>query len=247
MKICFVAPNIYPIISNKNQIEKIGGAELQQYFIGKGLRDNGFSVSIVTEDYGQPDRENIEGLLIFKAYKRSEGIFGLRFFFPRLHKTWKALKRADADIYFVRSDTFLLGILAIFCKLYNKRLVFSAAHDKNFIPNEFRMKTKYRIVKIRDKYLFLYGLPRADRIIVQSEYQKKLLWDNFKLPCQIIRNFSPEKPVRLKAEQRKYVLWVATIRSWKRPIQFVNLAKALMALSHCSLLTASPTSQLTFI
>lgn len=226
MKISFVAPNIYPIISNQKQIESIGGAELQQYFIGKGLRDNGFSVSYVTVDHGQPDRENVGGLIIFKTYKRSEGIFGLRFFSPRLHKTWKALRKADADIYFVRSDTYLLGVLAVFCKLYKKKLIFCGAHDTNFIPDQFRMKTKYRTVKVRDKYLYLYGLQRADLIIVQSKFQKKLLWDNFNLKGVVIRNFYPMQPVRLPDSQRKYILWVATIRSWKRPAQFIGLAKA---------------------
>jgi glycosyltransferase involved in cell wall biosynthesis len=88
------------------------------------------------------------------------------------------------------------------------------------------MKTKYRLVKIRDKYLYLYGLRRADLIIVQSKIQKTLLWDNFHLKGALIRNFHPSRPVRLPDSKRRCILWVATIRSWKRPVQFINLAKA---------------------
>jgi glycosyltransferase involved in cell wall biosynthesis len=88
------------------------------------------------------------------------------------------------------------------------------------------MKTKYRLVKIRDKYLYLYGLRRADLIIVQSKIQKMLLWDNFRLKGALIRNFHPSRPVRLPDSKRRCILWVATIRSWKRPVQFINLAKA---------------------
>lgn len=226
MKICFVAFNIYPLLANKKDIKIIGGAELQQCYIGKGLKDKGYRVFYVTRDYGQTDGEELNGLVVLKTYKPNEGIFGLRFFFPRLYKTWKALRKADADVYFVRSDTYLVGILAVFCKIYSKKLIFCAAHDVNFIPNQFRMKTKYRMVKIRDKYLYLYGLRRADFIIVQSKLQKKLLWENFNLKGTIIRNFHPLKTVKLPDSQRKYILWVATLRAWKRPEQFLNLAKA---------------------
>jgi len=226
MKVCFVAPSIYPVLANKEEIQIIGGAELQQCYIGRGLIDKGYSVFYVSMDYGQPDGEELNGLVVLKTYKPAEGIFGLRFFYPRLHTTWKALKKANADIYIVRSDTYLLGILSVFCRLYKKKIIFCAAHDANFIPNQFRMKTKYRMVKMRDKYLYLYGLRRADSIIVQSKLQKKLLWDNFNLKSNIIRNFHPSKPVKLPVSQRKYILWVATMRAWKRPGQFINLARA---------------------
>jgi glycosyltransferase involved in cell wall biosynthesis len=225
MKICFVALNIYPVLSEKNNLKIIGGAELQQLHIGQGLKGKGYKVYYITRDFGQPDGDNVNGLIILKTYKPKEGIFGLRFFFPRLCKIWKALKKSDADIYFLRSDTYLLGVLAFFCKKYRKKLVFGAAHDTNFIPDQYRMKTKYRIIKIRDKYLYLYGLKRVDSIIVQSKIQKKLLWDNFNLKSNVIRNFHPLEPVKLQASQRKYVLWVATIRAWKRPEQFINLAR----------------------
>lgn len=225
-KICLVSPNIIPINSNQNKIEIIGGAELQQYFIGKGLRENGFGISYVTPDYGQPDEENVDGFAIFKTYKPTEGIFGLRFFYPRLHLTWKALKKADADIYFVRAETYLLGIVAFFCKIYKKKLIFSGAHDSNFIPSRFKMTTKYKIITVRDKFLYLYGLRRADFVIVQSEYQKNKLWDNFHKKGEIVHSFHPFDPLTLNPSQREYILWVATIRSWKRPSQFISLAKA---------------------
>jgi hypothetical protein len=57
--------------SKKNEI--IGGVELQQYFVGKGLREKGFGVSYVTRDYGQPDGENVDGLIILKTYEPTEG------------------------------------------------------------------------------------------------------------------------------------------------------------------------------
>lgn len=226
MKICFVAPNIYPVISNKKNVEIIGGSELQQSFIGKKLQENGCQVRYITEDYGQIDGEDIDGLIIFKSYKPNEGVFGLRFFYPRLYKTWRALKKTDADIYFVRAETYLLGIVAFFCKIFRKKFIFSGAHDSNFIPDQFKMTTKYKTITLRDKLLYQYGLRRADFIIVQSKFQKRKFWDNYGLKGEIVRNFHPSDPIILSPSQRKFILWVATIRSWKRPTQFLSLAKA---------------------
>lgn len=220
MKICFVAQHIYPWLSRSSTVQTSGGAELQQAFIGRALREKGYDVSYISLDHGQPDGESIEGLTIYKSFKPEEGIFGIRFAYPRLYKIWKALKRANADIYYVRCATFLPGILAIFCKMYAKKFVFAGAHETDFSPNKFRFPTK------RDEVLYKYGLQRAHAIIVQSSDQKKLLWENFRLKGKVIRNFYPYDPVRLPDSQRKNILWVSTMRAWKRPSQFIRLARS---------------------
>lgn len=220
MNICFVALRSYPCLAQKRAIKTIGGAELQQIFIGKGLRDKGYDVSYITLDYGQTEGEIIDGLRIIKSFKSEEGLFGIRFYYPRLYKIWQALKRANADVYYVRCATFLTGILTNFCKIYGKRFVFAGAHDTDFIPQQFRFITR------RDKILYKYGLRHANVIIVQSDKQKNLLWKNFKLNCTVIRNFYPFHPIQLPEFQRKYILWVSTIRAWKRPLQFIKLAEA---------------------
>jgi glycosyltransferase involved in cell wall biosynthesis len=218
MKICFVAQNIYPPLSGKKHIKQIGGAELQQIFIGKGLKSKGYDISYLTMDWGQPEGQIIEGLKIHKSFKPDEGLFGIRFFYPRLYKTWKALQRADADIYYLRCASYLVGILALFCRIHKKKLVFAGAHDTDFIPNLLRLPTK------RDKLLHQYGLRRADAIITQSVGQKKLLWKYFRRKCRIVPNFFPCRIKHIIQSKRNLILWVSKIRSWKRPERFIRLA-----------------------
>ena len=221
MKICFVALHIYPYLSNRIAIETSGGAELQQTFIGSGLRDKGYDVSYISLDHGQVDGEIINGLSIYKSYKPQEGIYAIRFLYPKLYKIWNALKRADADIYFVRCATFLTGILAIFCKIYGKKFVFSGAHITDFIPSQLRLPTK------RDKTLYKFGLKHANAAIVQCNEQKDLLFNNFQIESRVIKNFYPINPPNLTASNQKYILWVSTIRHWKRPLQFIRLAESI--------------------
>ena len=220
MKICFVAQQIYPCLARKYRIDKIGGAEVQQMFIGRGLRDKGYDVSYITLDYGQIDGEVVEDLKIYKSFRTNEGMPGVRYFYPRLYKIWQALKKADADIYYLRCASQLAGVLSIFCSIHKKKFVFAGAHDTDFIPDRLRLISK------RDKILYQYGLRHADGIIVQSNTQKKLLWKNFQRNSKVIHNFFPVDSPRYTKADKKHILWVSKMRPWKRPELFVRLAES---------------------
>ena len=219
MKICFVAQHIYPYFWGSKGIKTAGGAELQQMFIGMGLKTKGVDVSYVTMDYNQHDEEIINGFKIYKTFKPNEGIFILRFFYPRLLKIWRALKKADADLYYIRAATFLPGIIALFCKLHNKKMIFAGAHDTNFMVNNLRLPTK------RDEFLYKFGLRKADAIIVQSKTQKKLLLKNFRKIGTVIQNFYPYTGKCIPVNEREFILWVSTIKPWKRPELYIQLAE----------------------
>ena len=193
MKICFVTHNIYPVISGKHDIESAGGAELQQTFLGKELRKRGYAISYVSMDIGQDELERMDGMEIHRTYKLKEGIPGIRFLYPMFYKIWRALKRTNADLYYVRCAGYLPGIVAFFCQIHNKKMIYAGAHDTDFIPHQFRFRT------MRDKILYKYGLRRAHAIIAQSNKQKNLLWKHFLLNCTVIPNFYPFYPVPLPA------------------------------------------------
>lgn len=219
MKICFLTPNVYPLFAEKKVAETAGGAELQQKYIGEALRNRGYEVSYVSKDYGQPDNLGAQGLRILKSYKPGSGFYGLRFFYPMLYKTWKALTKADADVYYVRCASYLVGIVALFSKCYGKKFIFAGAHENDFMPSRMIVSGKL------EGFLYAYGLKNTDAICVQSYNQKQLLWDNFRLDGMVIRNFSPCQVRPVSLYEREYILWVSTIRSWKRPRHFLKLAE----------------------
>ena len=219
MKICFVRLNIYPALSQRYGVEEIGGAELQQIYIGKGLRDRGYQVWFITRDHCQIDGEIIDGMSVYKTFRKEAGIPVIRFVYPRLAKIWQTLYRADADIYYVRCAGFLVGIVAFFCNLTKKKFVFAGASDTDFIPEKLIVPT------FRDKLLYKYGLKRAAKIIVQSKRQKQLLKKNFSLNGIIIKNFSKEKPKKITGCDKEFILWVSTIKALKRPYFFLSLAE----------------------
>lgn len=220
LKICFVSHGIYPYLNKESDIERVGGAELQQLFISTGLQRRGFAVSIVTTDHGQPDREVIKGMTVYKSYREDKGIPGIRFFYPRLVRIWQALGRADADIYYCRAAGVLPGLLTLFCRIYRKNFVFGSASDTDFLPGRELIRLA------RDRFLFRFGLRRASAVIVQSNYQNELLWNNYRLKGTVIRNFLDGEVTDIPSHEKREILWVSTLRKLKRPILFLELVRS---------------------
>ena len=95
--ICFVALNAYNVLSGQDDLTHTGGAEVQQSQMATWLAKQGYSVSFITLDHGQPDAVEINGIRIFKAYAAKAGIRGLCFVCPRWSELWPpCLARAIA-------------------------------------------------------------------------------------------------------------------------------------------------------
>lgn len=224
MRICFVSMTVYPVLHGGTAIRQVGGAEMQQVQIARLLRRLGHEVSFVTEDHGQPDGEVLQGCTVYKAYRPAAGLPGLRFFHPRWTGIWSALRRARADVYYTRAAGFVPGLLALLRMRQRLRFVYASASDSDFIPD------RMRVAFARDRWLFRYGLQRADAIVVQSEVQRELLRSQHGREATLIPNFLDLEPKVLPECERNEVLWVGRLQEVKRPLLFVELARHLPAM-----------------
>ncbi|MBX3422174.1 MAG: glycosyltransferase family 4 protein [Pirellulaceae bacterium] len=214
LRMCFVANNLYAVLVPTQQ-KIIGGAELQQLAIAQCLRDNGHHASIVTNVFDdQRNDEVLQGIDVLKNYAVKDGIPVARFFHPRLTSLWSALRRARADIYYQRCADKMTGIVAAYCKLHGKKFVFSGAHDSDF--------WRRPPLNLRERLLYRMGIRLADMVIVQSQQQQQLLHQNYGRKGLLLPNvYGP----RALSKSEGFVLWVATLRKFKRPLMCLELAR----------------------
>ena len=218
--ICFVAPTTWPVLAADPSIPVVGGAELQQTVIATALAKRGYRVSMLCLDYGQADREVVDGVTVHKLHRPDEGLPVLRFVHPRMTKLWSVMKRVDADVYYQRCAAVHTGYVAAFCARHGKKSIYAGASDVDFIPG------KQDIVYARDRFIFEQGLKRVDRVFVQNPEQQRLLQENFGRDSALIQNCFTA-PAGATADPNGYVLWVATLRVQKRPEILFEMARRL--------------------
>jgi len=223
--VCFVAPHAYLVLAKDAPLQLVGGAEIQQCLIAKHLVKRGYRISMICLDFGQPDDLVISGIRIVKAHKPDEGLPVLRFVHPRLTSIWQAMKRVNAEIYYQRTAAALTGLVAMFCRLNGKKMIYSAASDSDFISG------KQRIHYRRDRLIYQWGLKHSDLIIAQSTKQQRLCKKNYNRDSIYIRSCCELSSNASNDEKDFDVLWVSTIKPNKRPEIFLQLARKLPDLS----------------
>lgn len=206
---------------------------MQQAILSRALARQGYRVSMVCLDHGQPDGIEIDGVKVYRAFQPSAGIPKLRFFHPRITSVWRAMKRADSDIYYQRCSGFLTGIVAEFCRQHGKKSIYAAANCFDFKPHkqsstyekDFRLY-RHNLKFARDRWLYEYGVQHVDKIVVQTPAQQQMCLDSFRRDSFLIPNIFFDQ-AEGNGNFSGHILWVGSIRQVKRPELFIELARAL--------------------
>ena len=219
MKICLIGFDNLSALAPEHRRHVIGGEAVQQTLLARALAHRGHQVSMVVADRGQPDGAEWDGIRAFNAYRLDAGLSVLRFIHPRWTGMWSALARADADLYYTSCAGMQVGLVALFCRHFRRRFVFRTASDTDCDSS------RLLVPSVRDRWLYAYGLRRADAILVQSALQAAMLARNYGLPSRVA-GMLVEKP-RQAAARDVDVLWVSNIRREKRPDRILELAEAM--------------------
>lgn len=235
MKVCLVNLAALPALSHAHKHERVGGEEVQHAQLATALARRGHDVHLVVADYGQPEGLRIDGVTVHKAFRESEGVPVLRFVHPRWTKLWAAIGRANADVYYCSCAGMLVGLLAMFCGLHRRRLVFRVASDADCYPDRLLVR------HARDRWLYEYGLRRADATLVQSVTQQSALLANYGRESTVAGMLvvGPD-PAAVRSAKDIDVLWVANIRRVKRPDRLLELARLLPQVNFVMAGGASP-------
>ncbi|MBN1506426.1 MAG: glycosyltransferase family 4 protein [Sedimentisphaerales bacterium] len=224
-RICFVSHLAYGAFAGGTQ-GFIGGVERQTALMARWFARRGHPVSVLTWDEGQGDGTEIDGVRILTMCRKEAGIKGLRFFWPKWTSLVAAMKRADAEVYYQNCGEYVTGQVALWCRRHRRAFVYSVASDPDC---DVRLPEMH---KIRERVLYRYGLKHADRVIVQTRRQQKMLQASFQRESVVIPMPCPGPSDGEYADHEgdrngsQRVLWIGRICEVKRPDRLLDLAQA---------------------
>lgn len=228
-KICFVLPKFVTFST--------GGAELQVYFLSEEFLRNGWEVELLVSNLGNKKQITQSSFynprITCRFYKLHPWFRTLEFL-----SVFFKLFTTSSSFYYQRTDHALTGAVALYCKLFRKKMIYAVACDDElkkkkyaaeFLDFPYNSKLKKIIrsidVKLID-YLVEYGKNNAHKVLTQTNYQKQGFENNFGRKAYLIRNSFPFRPDK-KQQKENIILWVANFRPFKQADIFIRLAEAL--------------------
>ena len=195
-----------------------GGAEVEQVHLGRELVTKGYDVFFVTYLHDRNQIENVDGIKVIKTYERGKA--GEKNALLKYRLIWSSLRKAGADIYFHESGAS--GVLPFYCFANRKKFIYRIASDAVVLGKP--LSGNYGFNR---KIVDTFEIKRADVVIVQSEFQKRILKERFGVKSVVIKNGLTVPEVNCEKQDPLIVLWVASISSVKRPHLFIKLAKSI--------------------
>ena len=209
-EICFIAPKAYPLF-NPDVQEPFGGAELDLYFLATELaKDKDFAVSFITADYGQQYIEFIEGVAVIKSlnFKKNPLIGAV--------KVWRALRKADAAMYMIKTISAGMFLVALFCQLKRRIFLYRTSNTNSCDGTYLRQHPlSGRIYK--------WALRKAGHVFVQNKTDRENLLRTTGVSSTAISN--GHRISELCQSQRDTILWIGRSVKIKRPMLFIELAE----------------------
>jgi len=211
IQVCFIMLKAYPVFNP--EVKKIfGGAEVDFYYLATELaKDKNFQVSCIVADYGQPPVELRQGVTLIRSVNLQENLL------LDAWQLWRALRKANAQIYVRELSSLVTVECAAFTRLYRRKFVYRTAHtrecDGTYLKQHwFRGRA------------FVWALRHSDTVITQNAEDVEKILTTTGVSSIVIRGAHFLPPTG-SGDERDMILWMARSDSFKRPELFLKLAR----------------------
>lgn len=209
--------------------ETIGGAEVQLWMLARGFSESGWDVHYVTDaSLSETQREGVRlhSLFSFESDHHRE-------------KCYTILQSIKPDVIYQRGRKSYTGLVGGYAVATGTPLIFATSMDidcRSFkevgrlLRQAKSFASKLRLLPRRAKQDIssLGGMKKASLILTQSELQQSLLKKNLGMESVVFRNLHPiPDSSEIEKDDPPLVLWLASVKQWKRPEIFIELAESL--------------------
>ena len=140
------------------------------------------------------------------------------------------LRDLQPDVIYQRVGCAYTGIAAYYAQRSGARLVWHASSDAD-LDRKVRLAETNFIRNRLESSALSYGIRHANRIVVQTSQQARLLGEYYsRTPDAIIANFHPLPEERRAPDIPLRIVWIANFKRLKQPEVFLRLAHSLRAL-----------------
>lgn len=217
--VAIYAPDVAGVYSREYM--RTGGAERQTNLLARALSERGQRVAQIIWALDDPlPLPNPRITLVMRPYHAGGGPLAPA---HEIRHMWRSLWAADAAVYVFRTGSPLLGIVASFCQLRGRGLVFAGSTD-----SDFTLRTLNDAPSSRSRtLLYRGGLRRADAVVVQSTRQLEVARTTFPELKRVSRIPSFAEPTAPAPRPGRAFVWIGRTSDYKRPLKYVELAEAL--------------------
>lgn len=230
--VVFYAPTVGAVLKD-GQFFPQGGAEKQVVMLAGALARRGSRVAIIVSGRPVDLPAEVEGVTISvrTSPARGRGFAGKVVEAVRISTS---LAKVPSRWIVVRGATVDLGVIAIHALLTRRRLVFASANVSDF---------KHSQIESNPLYVLLYkaGVCLARLVVVQTDEQAELCRTAFLRRPRVVRSIAEVFPTQ--DQEPIAFLWVGRLVAYKRPLEYIGLARALPEAKFW--MVGSPTPHLT--
>jgi hypothetical protein len=194
-----------------------GGAETQIFLLARALAGRGVRVCAVAYQTAEGLPDEVAGIeIIVRPPPRWREIRGPAGKLAEIVAAWRTVGRIPARVFVQRGTGIDTGLVAVAAKARGRRFAYSSA---NVIDFDYG-----RVDRRRTVMLFRLGIRLADTIVVQTREQERLCRERFRRDCVVIQSIA--EPAEQRACRPDAFLWIGKLASYKRPMAYLELARA---------------------
>lgn len=229
MRIGFVTSNAYNILT-KGGDSIVGGAEVQQVYIGKELARRGHEVYFIENASNEKEPGVVDGIEIYLRKRRST-TNRISQVANWVSSTYRALRDINPDVCYLRVLSFDVVPVAVSCHITDTEFVYAFAHDSEVTEQPATFDSSLTQTEAY-KFLIRAALSSSDALVSQNEFQHNHAKKRFNSPVKKIPNGYPLGSVVKESNvfediQKPIALWVGTIRKTKDPTSLIKIAENL--------------------
>jgi glycosyltransferase involved in cell wall biosynthesis len=214
----FYMPWIGPLL-RPGRLLPTGGAETQIYLVTRALSRLGARVCIIAFETPEGLPQHLDGVDIVRRrpYLAHEPWFGKA---REVLTTWDVLRRVETRVLVTRATGPYVPLVGAFARVARRRFIYSSASD-----GDFTSQLVDRYGRICDM-----GIRSAHTLVVQTDKQVTLS-RRFKRPVVMIPSIV--EPAPASSSRPLAFLWIGRLVDYKRPFEFVELARRLPEARFC--------------